>query len=153
MRFSIMLLAIMLSPIANAGAPDFLPGSRYAPDAPSFSQVLGYEAGERISSPNNVRKWFDALEAAYPERIRIFPYATSWEGRELFYTVIGTPERLSSLDAIQADIQAIAHPDEHEPAAIEAAMARVPGTGWMAYSVHGNEISPADGAMVTAWHL
>jgi len=153
MRAFIVLLSVLISPIAHAGAADFLPGSRYAADAPSFPAVLGYEAGERISSPDNVRKWFDALEAAYPDRIRIFPYATSWEGRELFYAVIGTPERLSSLDAIQADIQVIAHPDEHDTTAVEAAVARVPGTVWMAYSVHGNEISPADAAMVTAWHL
>ena len=153
MRALLILLSVVLSPLAHAGAADFLPGSRYAPDAPSFSEVLGYEAGDRISSPDNVRKWFDALEAAYPDRIRIFPYATSWEGRELFYAVIGTPERLSNLDAIQADIQAIAHPDKHDSGAIEAAMGRVPGTVWMTYSVHGNELSPADGAMVTAWHL
>ena len=153
MRAFIILLAVMLSPIAHAGAADFLPDSRYAADAPSFSQVLGYEAGERISSPDNVRKWFDALESAYPDRIRLFPYATSWEGRELFYAVIGSPERLSRLEDIKADIQTIAHPDEHDSDAVEAAMGRVPGTVWMAYSVHGNEISPADGAMVTAWHL
>jgi len=153
MRLLFPILAGLLSSMAHAEAADFLPGTDYDAEAPAFSQVLGYDAGERISSPDNVRRWFDALEASYPDRIRIFPYATSWEGRELFYAVIGTAERLSNLDTIQADIQTIAHPDEHEPAAIEAAMARVPGTVWMAYSVHGNEISPADGAMVTAWHL
>ena len=153
MRATAFILAVLLSSAVHAGAADFLPGSRYAPDAPGFVDVLGYQAGERISSPNNVRKWFDALEAAYPDRIQLVPYATSWEGRELFYAVIGTPERLSSLDDIKADIQTIAHPDEHDSSAIEAAMGRVPGTVWMAYSVHGNEISPADGAMVTAWHL
>lgn len=153
MRALITILAVLLSPIAYAGAADFLPGSRYAANAPTFPEVLGYEAGQRISSPDNVRKWFDALEAAYPERIRIFPYAESWQGRELFYAVIGTPERLSNLEGIQADIQAIANPNKHDSAALDAAMQRVPGTLWMAYSVHGNEISPADAAMVTAWHL
>ena len=153
MRAFIVILAVVLSPVAHAGATDFLPGTQYAEDAPKFEEVLGYEAGERISSPANVRKWFDALEAAYPDRIRLFPYAESWEGRELFYAVIGTPERLSNLESIKADIQAIAHPDAHEASAVETAMTRVPGTLWMAYSVHGNEISPADGAMFTAWHL
>ncbi|MDT8408007.1 MAG: M14 family zinc carboxypeptidase [Wenzhouxiangellaceae bacterium] len=153
MRFILTMIALIFASAAHAGAADFLPGSQYHANAPVFEQVLGYASGERISSPANVRKWFDALEQAYPERIRIFPYATSWEGRELFYAVIGTSERLAKLDAIKADIQAIAHPDDHDANTIDAAMQRVPGTVWMAYSVHGNEISPADGAMATAWHL
>ena len=73
MRAFIVILAVLLSPITYAGAADFLPDSDYAPNAPSFEEALGYEAGERISSPTNVRKWFDALEAAYPDRIGSFP--------------------------------------------------------------------------------
>ena len=153
MRLIFISLALLLGSSIQADTTDFLPETDYAADAPKFEAVLGYDAGERISSPANVRKWFDALEAAYPDRIRIFPYAESWEGRELFYAVIGTPERLSNLEGIKADIQAIAHPDEHDTGTIDTAMSRVPGTVWLAYSVHGNEISPADGAMFTAWHL
>jgi hypothetical protein len=153
MRLMLASLALLFTSALPAQTTEFLPGTEYAPDAPKFEEVLGYAVGERISSPANVRKWFDTLEAAYPDRIRIFPYAESWEGRELFYAVIGTPERLADLDAIRDDIQAIAHPDEHDAETVEAAISRVPGTVWMAYSVHGNEISPADAAMFTAWHL
>ena len=53
----------------------------------------------------------------------------------------------------QSDIQVIARPDRHDRATIDQAISRVPATAWLAYSVHGNEISPADAAMVTAWHL
>jgi len=151
-----LLLAVLpalLAPTAHAGAEDFLPGSRHDPEAPRFADVIGHDAGERISSPAEIRTWFEALAEAYPDRIRLFPYAESWQGRELFYAVIGTPERIDGLDAIRRDIQTIAHPGRHDSAAIEAALARVPATVWLAYSVHGNEISPADGAMVTAWHL
>jgi len=153
MRLILASLALLLASSTQAQTADFLPGTEYTDDAPKFEQVLGYEIGERVSSPANVHKWFDALETAWPDRIRIFPYAESWEGRELFYAVIGTPERLADLDAIRDDIQTIAHPDEHDADAIDAAMERVPGTVWLAHSVHGNEISPADGAMFTAWHL
>jgi len=153
MRFVFVPLALLLASSLQAEAGEFLPGTEYAADAPQFETVLGYGPGERISSPANVRKWFDALETAYPERIRIFPYAESWEGRELFYAVIGNSERLANLDRIRDDIQTIAHPDQHDADTIDAALQRVPGTTWMAYSVHGNEISPADGAMFTAWHL
>ncbi|MCA1780087.1 MAG: hypothetical protein LC637_12100, partial [Xanthomonadaceae bacterium] len=151
--FLLLAIVVAFSPPISAGAADFLPDSRYAADAPRFADVLGYPAGDRISSPAKVRTWFEALQDAYPDRIRIVPYAVSWQGRELFYAVIGTPQRLAKLDSIRADIQTIAHPDKNDALAIDAAMQRVPGTVWMAYSVHGNEISPADAAMVTAWHL
>ncbi|MGB0514081.1 MAG: M14 family zinc carboxypeptidase, partial [Wenzhouxiangellaceae bacterium] len=100
-----------------------------------------------------MRVWFEALENAWPERVRLVPYGESWQGRELFYAILGTPERMARLDEIQADIQTIAHPQRNAGDAIANALERVPGTVWLAYSVHGNEISPADAAMVFAWHL
>ncbi|MDX1625522.1 MAG: M14 family zinc carboxypeptidase [Wenzhouxiangellaceae bacterium] len=153
LRLLCSLVLLALTATAFADADDFLPGSRYADDAPRFEDVLGHSAGERISSPEQVRAWFEALAETWPDRVRLVPYATSWEGRELFYAIIGTPERIADLDAVRADIRAIAFPDEHDEDRIEAALERVPGTTWIAGSVHGNEISPADGAMVTAWHL
>jgi hypothetical protein len=152
MRQAFASLLVLISGIA-AAADDFWPGVEYDPDAPEFEAVLGHAMGERISTPAQIRAWFDALAEAYPERIRIFPYAESWQGRELFYAVIGTPERIADLDAIQRDINTIAHPDEHEASEVERALERVPGTTWLSYSVHGNEVSPADSALLTARHL
>ncbi|MDT8449571.1 MAG: M14 family zinc carboxypeptidase [Wenzhouxiangellaceae bacterium] len=150
---SLALAFLAASSAAAAGAGHFLPGSQYDPEAPKFEEVLGYAAGERISHPRDIHRWFEALAEAYPDRIRLVPYATSWEGRDLFYAVIGTPERIADLDAIRADIRTIAQPGQHASSEVEQALARVPATVWIAASVHGNEISPADGAMVTAWHL
>lgn len=150
------LCAFALLFLASGAAADtvgVLPGTGYDPDAPRMEDVIGHALGEAVSAPDELRRGFEALAAAYPERIRLFPYATSWEGRELFFAVIGTPERIANLDAIRADIQTIAHPEKNGEAAIEQALARVPGTVWIAASVHGNEISPADGALATAWHL
>lgn len=149
-----ILSALLLLPtLLHAQPSALLPGFDYASEAPRFEQVLGHAPGEQISTPEQVRQWFDALAVHYPERIRIVPYATSWQGRELFYAVIGSAERIADLDRIRADIQAVAHPQRHDAARIEQALARVPATVWIAASVHGNEISPADAAMLTAWHL
>jgi len=155
MRFQILLLAAVFSLLtfatpARAGVADFLPDTQYAEDAPTFEQVLGYATGERISSPRAVREWFEALET---ERVKLVPYGETWQGRGLFYAIIGTPERMARLDNIQADIQTIANPQQHAGDAIADALERVPGTVWLAYSVHGNEISPSDAAMAFAWHL
>jgi len=153
MRTLLSIILLVAAAFPAAAANDFLPETQYDPQAPSFEQVLGHAAGERISRPEQIRAWFDALAEAYPDRIRLVPYATSWEGRELFYAVVGAPERIADLDSIRDDIQTIAHPHRNDRAAVNRALERVPGTLWLAASVHGNEISPADAAMVTAWHL
>src|SRR6056297_2478687 len=57
--FLLIAIAVVFSSPASAGAADFLPESRYAADAPRFADVLGYQAGDRISSPAKVRAWFD----------------------------------------------------------------------------------------------
>lgn len=154
MRIIVLFFALVLIALSVPGQTgELLPGSRYADQAPDFESVLGYRVGERITPPEQVRAWFEVLAEAYPDRIRLFPYAQSWQGRELFFAVIGSAERIASLDDIRADIQMIARPDRHGAEDIEAALGRVPATVWLAHSVHGNEISPADSAMVTAWHL
>ena len=148
------VIVILLALTANLSATTgFWPGTDYDADAPDFAQVLGHEIGERISSPEEIRAGFDALIEAYPERIRMFPYAESWQGRELYFVVIGLPERIADLQSIREDIQTIAHPDRHDAARIDSAIERVPGTAWLSYSVHGNEISPSDAGLLTAWHL
>jgi len=150
-----LLLPVLLiiSAQLEAQPSALLPGFDYDPDAPRFEQVLGHTPGAKISSPAQVRQWFEALAEHYPDRIRLVPYATSWQDRELFYAIIGSAERIADLDRIRSDIQAIARPQQHDATRIEQALERVPATVWIAASVHGNEISPADAAMLTAWHL
>src|SRR6056297_2106105 len=150
-RFLIPLLLVGLS--LSARAETWFGHSDFDPDVPTFADVLGFDAGEQISSPEQVQRYFEALAEARPDQIRLFNYGRSWQGRDLYYAVIGTPQRIADLDAIQADIQTIAHPNRHSNSEIERALERVPGTVWLSYAVHGNEISPSDTAMVTAWYL
>ena len=151
---SLFLSALMPSAMADDSVTEaWFDHHDFDHSVPTQQQVLGYAPGERISPPEDIRRYFEALAEARPDQVRLIDYATSWQGRPLYYAIIGTPQRIADLDAIQADIQTIAHPDRHSSAEIEAALARVPGTAWLSYSVHGNEISPADAAMVTAWYL
>ncbi|MEE4295906.1 MAG: hypothetical protein V2J20_04735, partial [Wenzhouxiangella sp.] len=114
-RFLTCLSLLFASSLAAANSP-FLPETTYVDEAPNFEEVVGHALGERISTPDDIRTWFEALADTWPERIKLFPYAESGQGRELFYAVIGTPERIARLDEIQADIQTIAHPHKHSDA-------------------------------------
>ena len=78
------------------------PETRYDPRIPTLKQVTGHELGEEISSPDEIGAYLDALAAAAPDRARVVEYARSEEGRPLRVLVLGSPERLARLDAVQS---------------------------------------------------
>ncbi|WP_404828160.1 M14 family zinc carboxypeptidase [Fluctibacter corallii] len=127
------------------------PDTQYTKDIPTFNDVLGYSPGERISSHAQMLRYFEALERAAPERIKLIEYAKSWEGRTLFYAVLGSPSNLASLDEFASNMQKLANPDLHDNE--QALIDTLPASVWLGYGVHGNEISSTDAAMFTAYHL
>lgn len=157
--FKGLFLSLVLGVFASlpaASADDnfeYWPGAVYDAAIPSVKDVLGYESGDRITWPYNVRRYFDALAAAAPERVRIFDYAETWEGRGLFYVAISSPENIARLEEIGADIRRLSDPRSLEGGEAEALIASLPGTVWLGYGVHGNEISSTDAGMMTAYHL
>lgn len=67
-RVSIALLSVF---VAGAGWSvqaefEFWPGVRYDTGVPTFSSVLGYDAGTRITSHTGIIRYMEALAAAVP---------------------------------------------------------------------------------------
>lgn len=129
------------------------PGTQYQTEIPTVKDVLGYEAGTKITSYHDMLDYFEALQKAAPNRIQLHPYAKSWEGRKLFYAVIANQDNLSRLDSITANVQALADPRVTSASQAKNLIAELPAFVWLQYSVHGNEISSTDAAMMTAYHL
>ncbi|MEQ1783208.1 MAG: M14 metallopeptidase family protein, partial [Hyphomonadaceae bacterium] len=145
------LFLAILNPAARA--QNFVPGGAYDPSIPTIEAVLGKPSGERITPSADVVRYFRALEKAAPDRIKVTPYAKSWQGRELIYVVIGSPQHIATLDGFSADMKVLADPRRTSQPAANAIIARAPGSVWLAHGVHGDEISSADAAMMTAYHL
>ncbi len=129
------------------------PGTNYDASIPTVHQILGYQIGERISSHADMLRYFDALQQAAPKRIKLQQYATSWQGRKLIYAVIGTPQHIANLSQLTDNTQAIADPRKTSTSQLKNLVATTPASVWLQYSVHGNEISGTDAAMMTAYHL
>lgn len=139
---------MVLAAVAGAGQPaagqSFIEG-QFDPAIPTLTATVGHAPGTRITSPDQTYAYIKALAEAAPDRVRLVQYATSWEGRPLYYLVMSAPQNMARLDAIRADMANIA--------------AGRPGNGtampvtWLAYGVHGNEISSTDAALMTAYHL
>ena len=153
----IACLAAAASMIAAAHAQgssfEFWPGARYDPAVPTLEKVVGHKNGDRITRPEDVIAYFKALEDHAPDRIKVFEYARTWENRPLIYAVIGSTENIARLDAVKDGIQALADPRITDQAAADQLVGLLPGTAWIANSVHGNEISGSDSGVLTAYHL
>ena len=152
--FGFCLLVGCQTAVANdTDKPDMWPDVEYDAKVPTFKQVLGYDVGERITDARSVLRYFEALQNAAPDRIKLFKYAQSWQGRQLFYVAIANPENLANLTEIARQTRDLADPRKTSRDQANSLIAKLPTSVWMQYAVHGNEISPTDAAMFTAYHL
>ncbi len=137
-------LAAVIGTGQPAAAQSFIDGN-FDPAIPTLTASAGHAPATRITSPDQAYAYLKALAEAAPDRARLVQYAVSWEGRPLYYIVLTAPANMARLEAIRTDMATIA--------------AGRPGNGsalpvtWLAYGVHGNEISSTDAALMTAYHL
>lgn len=129
------------------------PSADYDLNIPTIKSVLGYDIGQRISSPAQIITYFEALAKAAPNRIVLRDYGKTWQGRRLIYAIIGTPEQIQNIESIRANSIALSDPRRTSQSAANSIIQAQPTIVWLANSVHGDEISPGDSAMMTAYHL
>lgn len=138
---------------ADQGFSANWPQVNYNNTIPSVEAELGYKIGQRISSHADMLRYFEALQDAQPTRIKLFEYGESWEGRKLIYAVIGNEQNIANLTQFTRDMQALSDPRNIKSSKANSLIESLPGSVWLQYGVHGNEISSTDAAMMTAYHL
>ena len=105
---------------------EFWPGASYDPSVPTEKQVLGHDPGDRVSSPEEIVKYMEALAAARPRQMRVFDYAKTWEGRRLIYCALSSEANLRRLDEIRAGMKQLADPRKTPEAEARRIMTRMP---------------------------
>ena len=158
MRFAVCfcLLVTLSGDWASAQAQRFeLPLAGFDADTsvPSIKSAYGYDWGDEISNHAQIALYLKKLNEAAPERSRLIEYGSSYENRSLNYLVISSAENIERLDEIRASNLKLADPRNCDPDQAKTLMENSPAVVWLAYCVHGNEISPSDAAMLTAYHL
>ncbi len=130
----------------------FYPGASYDPKIPTLLQVVGHDWGQDLTDHQQLESYLKALEKA-SSRVRVVKYGETWEGRSLYYLVIGSERNLARLDAVKAGIRNLAYPQTLSASAAEELIHTLPAIVWLAYNVHGNETSGMEAALLTAYHL
>ena len=82
------------------------------------------------------------------------PYADSHEKRTLYYLTITSPANHARLDQIRKNNAKLADPRKLKNTGEgDEIVKTMPAVAWLAYNIHGDELSSTDAAMTVAYLL
>ena len=118
---------------------------RFDPSIPTPESVLGYQVGDWHVRHDQLVSYMKLL-AEKSERINIEVIGYSHEQRPLLLLTIANPARLNNIETVRK---------QHLAQSIEGTEinADAPVITWMGYSVHGNEASGSNAALLVAYYL
>jgi hypothetical protein len=149
-----MFTALAVAALLQVPIPtqELAPGTSYDSAIPTLESVVGHAFTEEITSPEDVLRYLEALAESSP-RAHLMQTGQSWEGRPTVMLVIGTEERIASLDDLQLRLQRLADPRGMSDQEVEQLIAELPVVTALIHGVHGNEASSSGAAMAEAYHL
>ncbi|WP_144395431.1 M14 family metallopeptidase [Pleionea sediminis] len=124
----------------------------YKSDITRPETFLGFDVGQRVATPEQIVNAITTWEKQSPN-LEAYQYATTHEGRPLYYVIISSTENLKNKSQIQKNVQSLANPSALSEAQANQLITELPAIAWMSYSIHGNESSGADAALATIYHL
>jgi hypothetical protein len=151
-KLGIVVVGLVLWGAAAAAEPTLLPWASYAQGVPSPESVTGAAPGSRPLRPEEIAGYFSALAAASP-RAKVLEYARSREGRPLLVLAVSDEATIARLDAFRAEHARLADPRGRKPEDDGSAAEPAKAVAWMAYSIHGDELSSADAAIALTYWL
>jgi len=124
----------------------------YTDDITHPDEFLGFGIGERVAAPWQITSALKTW-STQSDRIKVVEYARTHENRPLHAVFISTPDNINNLDEIKKNISALADARSTSDRDAKSIIDDMPAVAWMAYSIHGNETSGADGALAAMYHL
>ncbi len=125
----------------------YLPkGYTYNPAVPTPKQVLGYEVGEWHVTHDQLVSYMKAV-AASSDRVKFEETGRSYEKRPQVLLTISSPKNLGKIEQIKSERAKLRIPGA------QVDIQAMPLVMFMGYSVHGNEPSGANAALVAAYHF
>ncbi|MCC8358569.1 M14 family zinc carboxypeptidase [Salinimicrobium sediminilitoris] len=119
----------------------------YNPEIPKPQDILGYIPGERHASHDQILNYMRALAEASP-RITLENRGRTFEGRPLILLTITSEDNHQNLEEIRRQHLALT-----EPGSEDLDTSEMPVVVNQGFSIHGNEASGANAALLAAYHL
>lgn len=105
----------------------------------SPQQFLGYKVGDRFTPHHRVLAYAELMARQAPNRVRLLPYGTTYEGRQLMAVAVASEANMARLDDIRMDNLKRIGMAEGTPGTGTKPAERGPAIAWISYNVHGNE--------------
>lgn len=131
-------------------AQDYLPaGSKFNSKISLPSSNLGFEIGQRHVRHDQLKSYFYQL-AKDSERVNITSMGKTSQQREQLLVTISSSENLANLSSILSERNLFS---QKKGQLDNQKSDKAPLVIWLGYSVHGDEISGANAAMIVAYYL
>jgi len=123
--------------------------NQFSTDIPLPSSTLGFEIGQRHVRYDQLKSYFHQL-AHDSERVSITSMGKTAQQRDQLLVTISSPENLANLSKILNERDLLTTQQEQFD---KQESSESPLVLWLGYSVHGDEISGANAAMIVAYYL
>ncbi|MDG5492981.1 M14 family metallopeptidase [Psychroserpens sp. SPM9] len=149
MRLTFLLLAFICFQMNAQSTPDlsyYLPqNTSYNTNIPTPESVIGHQVGEWHITHDKLVQYMQVLAAA-SDRISIENRGTTFEGRPLLLLTITSPENHTNLESIRQT-----HIAQTESNSVNTS--NRPIVVYQGFSIHGNEPSGSNAALLVAYYL
>ena len=116
---------------------------------PRPEEVMGHKIGERHTRTSQVIDYFEAI-AGISDRVIMDDHAKSHEGRRLIHAIVTHPDNHNNLESLkQENIKISDSPSQMT----NRKLGTMPMTAYLGFSVHGDEASGTEAAVLLLHHL
>ncbi|MFD2569101.1 M14 family metallopeptidase [Spirosoma soli] len=119
----------------------------------SPAQFLGYKVGERYTPHHRVLAYAEQVARQFPNRVKLLPYGTTHEGRQLMAVVVASEANLARLEEIRTNNLKRIGMLEGPVVDSKPTSAAQPPIAWLSYNVHGNEAVSSEAFMDVLYQL
>lgn len=146
LSFSVSVLAQQLPLALEMTAPGI---SSYDPTIPTPESIIGHQIGTRHTFPYQVEAYFRAVADA-SDRVVLEEHGRTYEGRALIHAIVTSSNNQARLDELRIANLALSD----SPASVsDAQIAQMPVILYQGFSIHGNEASGTEAAILYLYHL
>lgn len=145
----LLLTVLCFSAQAQVDLDYYLPDNvSYDPSIPTPEQVIGHQVGKWHITHDKLVYYMRTLADA-SDRINIEEIGATHEDRPQLILTISHPDNLANIDKIRSDHVWLTYPNEADKFDIK----KMPVVTYMGFSIHGNEPSGSNAALLAAYHM
>lgn len=121
----------------------------YNPAIPKPKDIIYHEVGEWHVTHDRLVNYMKAIAAAAPDRVKLETMGFTYEDRPQVLLIITSPKNQQHLEEIRQQHLLLSDPSKSASVNIE----HMPIVVWIGHSIHGNEPSGANAALLSAYYL